>query len=148
MDGVRKRVEWVLRSHRRWTGRDLLVPAPGADAAQAAWEAPFVLVSHGTEADPVLWYGNRMALDLWEMDWAAFTSTPSRFTAEAPFREERARLMAAVTARGFIDDYAGIRITRTGRRFRIHRATVWNVVDDSGAAAGQAATFSDWDWIG
>ena len=59
-----------------------------------------------------------------------------------------ARLMAAVTARGFIDDYAGIRITRTGRRFRIHRATVWNVVDDSGAAAGQAATFSDWDWIG
>jgi hypothetical protein len=107
-----------------------------------------LLVSHGTEADPVLWYGNRKALDLWEMDWPAFTATPSRFTAEAPLREERARLMAAVTARGFIDDYAGIRITRTGRRFRIHRATVWNVVDDSGAAAGQAATFSDWDWIG
>jgi MEKHLA domain len=148
MNGVRQRVDWVLRSHRRWTGRDLLVPAPGADAARAAWEAPFVLVSHGTEADPVLWYGNRTALDLWEMEWPAFTATPSRFTAEAPLREERARLMAAVTARGFIDDYAGIRITRTGRRFRIHRATVWNVVDDSGAAAGQAATFSDWDWIG
>ena len=145
---VRRRVEWVLESHRLWTGRELVPPLPGFDRSESAWSAPFVLVSHGVEPDPVLWYGNRTALTLWEMDWQSFTSTPSRFTAEAPLREERARLMAAVTERGFIDDYAGIRITRTGRRFRIRQATVWNVVDDAGRPAGQAATFSGWEWIG
>jgi hypothetical protein len=68
-------------------------------------------------------------------------------TAEAPEREERARLMAEVTARGYIDNYAGIRIARTGRRFRIQAATVWNILDESGQPAGQAATFSQWNWL-
>jgi len=57
------------------------------------------------------------------MSWAELTRTPSRLTAEAPNREERARLLAAVTARGFIDDYSGVRISKSGRRFRIARAT-------------------------
>jgi len=136
-------------SHRRLTGRALL---PGvtdpAEWARALFEAPFVLVSHGIEDDPVLNYGNAAALALWEMDWAKLTSTPSRFTAEAPERGERARLLEAVTTRGFIDDYSGIRISRTGRRFRISRATVWNVVTPDGVRHGQAATFSDWQHDG
>lgn len=137
----------LAESHRRLTGRALL---PGAtdsvDWARALFEAPFVLVSHGTEDDPVLNYGNAAALALWEMDWATLTRTPSRFTAEAPEREERARLLEAVTTRGFIDDYSGIRISRSGRRFRIARATVWNVVTADGVRHGQAATFSDWEY--
>jgi hypothetical protein len=145
--GIARRIAWLVHSHRLWTGRDLVPDADPAHLAERVWAAPFVVVSHGTEADPVLWYGNRTALGLWQMDWAEFTSTPSRFTAEAPEREERARLMAAVTARGFIDDYAGVRISRNGRRFRIHRATVWNVVDSEGRPAGQAATFAEWDWL-
>ena len=60
--------------------------------------------------------------------------TPSRLTAEAPNREERARLLAAVTTRGFIDDYSGIRISNTGRRFRIAQATVWNLLMNVGAS--------------
>ena len=59
-------------------------------------EQPFVLVAHGTEADPVLNYGNATALALWEMSWEELTRTPSRLTAEAPNREERARLLATV----------------------------------------------------
>lgn len=138
----------MLRSHRHFTGRDLL---PGVrdvrELARCIYEAPFVLVSHGTEVDPVLNYGNAAARALWEMTWEEFTCTPSRFTAEAPNREERARLLAAVTARGFIDDYSGVRITRTGRRFRIARATVWNLLTETGEACGQAATFSEWEWL-
>ena len=42
----------------------------------------------------------------------------SASAAEAPLREERARLLAAVAANGFIDDYSGIRISKSGRRFR------------------------------
>ena len=115
--------------------------------AEKVFHAPFVLVAHGTEADPVLNYGNAAALELWAMSWDEFTRTPSRLTAEAPNREERARLLNAVTTLGFIDDYSGIRISKTGRRFRIAQATVWNLLDERGAYAGQAAMFSHWEFL-
>jgi len=138
----------ITHSLRHWTGRDLL---PGLfnpfGLAKNIFEAPFVLVSHGTEADPILNYGNAAALQLWEMTWDELTRTPSRLTAEAPNRTERAQLLAAVTANGFIDDYSGIRISKTGRRFRIAQATVWNLLDESGYYAGQAATFSRWEFL-
>jgi hypothetical protein len=138
----------IVRSLRHWTGRDLL---PGLfnplGLAKNVFAAPFVLVSHGTEADPVLNYGNQAALNLWEMTWEELTRTPSRLTAEAPNRAERARLLAAVTRAGFIDDYSGIRISKNGRRFRIAQATVWNLLDEQGHHAGQAATFSDWKFL-
>lgn len=135
-------------SHRRWTGRDLVPPeADSRELARKLFNAPFVLVSHGTEADPVLNYGNATALALWEMSWEQLTSTPSRFTAEAPNREERARLLAEVTQNGFISNYAGVRISRTGRRFRIAQATVWNLIAEDGSPAGQAATFGQWEFL-
>jgi hypothetical protein len=134
---------WRIRvSLARLTGRVLFeeIVDPRAFSARL-FEAPFVVVSHGTEDDPVLNYGNRRALTLWEMSWEAFTRTPSRLTAEAPDRDERARLLEIVTSRGYVDDYAGVRVSRTGRRFVIEQATVWNLTDESGARAGQAAMF-------
>lgn len=69
---------------------------------------------------------------------------PSRLTAEAPDQAERARLLAEVAARGFIDDYSGVRISRAGQRFQIARATVWNLTDDQDRFCGQAAMFREW----
>ncbi len=138
----------LARSLKHWTGRDLLPGVTdGVEQSRAVFAAPFVLVSHGTEADPVLNYGNATALALWEMTWAELTLTPSRLTAEAPNRAERARLLDAVTQRGFIDDYSGIRISKSGRRFRIARATVWNLISETGARCGQAAMFDQWDYL-
>jgi hypothetical protein len=135
----------LSRSFRHWTGRDLI---PGASdpvrLSEAVFEAPFVVVSHGMESDPVLNYGNRSALCLWEMSWEELTCTPSRFTAEAPNRAERSRLLAAVNQKGYIEDYSGVRISRTGRRFRITRATVWNLISSTGQGCGQAALFDHW----
>jgi hypothetical protein len=138
----------LARSLKRWTGRELVpgVSEP-AELAQKVFEARFVVVSHGTEADPVLNYGNRAALALWEMSWEELTRTPSRLTAEAPNREERARLLATVTQHGFIDDYSGVRISKSGRRFRINRATVWNLLMTDGKPCGQAAMFDRWEFI-
>ena len=138
----------LVRSLKHWTGRDLLpgITAP-VELAKGLFDAPFVLVSHGTQADPVLNYGNAAALALWELSWAEFTRTPSRFTAEAPNREERARLLAMVTAQGFIDDYSGVRISKNGRRFRIAQATVWNLLTREGNHYGQAAMFSHWEFL-
>ncbi|MFN3890837.1 MAG: MEKHLA domain-containing protein [Beijerinckiaceae bacterium] len=135
----------LLRSFRQIVGRDLAPDGPDEiENARRLYEAPFVLLSHGVEADPILNYGNRQALELWEMNFADFTRMPSRATAEAMLREERERLLAIAARKGFIDDYAGVRISSTGRRFRIENAIIWNVTDEAGVRRGQAATFDRW----
>jgi hypothetical protein len=138
----------LVRSLKHWTGRDMLSgDFSPAELAEKIFHAPCVVVSHGTEADPVLNYGNAIALALWEMSWVDLTRTPSRLTAEAPNREERARLLAAVTQRGFIDDYSGVRISKTGHRFKISRATVWNLISEKDQPCGQAAMFDRWEFL-
>lgn len=149
------RQPWVIdhsiclaRSFQQRTGR-VLAPAGLAPLELSRWifEAPFVVASHGTQADPILNYGNGAALTVWESKWEELTAMPSRLTAEAPLREERARLLDLVARQGYIDDYSGIRISKNGRRFRIAQATVWNLTTESGAPCGQAATFSNWDFV-
>jgi hypothetical protein len=140
-------VECLARSLKHFALRDLFPGLDGVNLARALAEAPFIVVSHGTQPDPILNYGNRAALKLWEMAWEEFTRTPSRLTAEAPERAERELLLAAVTKRGFIDDYSGIRISKSGRRFRVFQATVWNLVTEQGAPCGQAAMFDRWEFI-
>lgn len=135
----------LLDSFARFLGRELIDRAgTPAEQAERLFRASFVVVAHGTEADPILAYGNAAALALWEMDWETLTRTPSRLTAEPVHREERARLLARTLRDGYVDDYAGIRISSTGKRFRIEQAIVWNLVDAVGLHRGQAATFDRW----
>jgi hypothetical protein len=135
----------LLDSFVRLVGREL-VSREGTPEEQAdrLFHAPFVVVSHGTEPDPVLNYGNAAALTLWEMTWEELTQTPSRLTAEPVHRDERAKLLARTRAHGFVDDYSGIRISKSGKRFRIEQAIVWNLTDADGEHRGQAATFDHW----
>lgn len=69
---------------------------------------------------------------------------PSRLSAEFADQAERARLLETVGRRGAIEDYAGVRVSASSRRFRIERATVWNLIDAAGARHGQAAAFGEW----
>jgi hypothetical protein len=140
--------ERLRRTFHALTGRDLIDPTLSPEAAaEALFHAPFVVLSHDAAPDPLLTYGNRAALELFALTWEELTRMPSRLTAEAPDRAERARLLAQVAARGFIDDYSGVRISRTGRRFLIQRATVWNLTDDQSRLGGQAATFREWRYV-
>ena len=142
----RRRIACIGDSYRKLTGRPLVVTEGGL--VEALWLAPAAIVAHGTEPDPVFFFGNRTALSLFEMDFAAFTQLPSRLSAEPLLREARASLLERVARDGIIDDYAGVRISSTGRRFRIVGATVWNLTDPAGAPAGQAAAFSQWQDVG
>ena len=148
-DGWVAHTRVMLDSYRRWLGRDL-VPRTGTpeDQAKAMFDAPFVVVSHGTQADPLLSYGNRIALELWAMDADTLVRTPSRLTAEPGERAERAELMDRTARDGHATGYTGIRVSATGRRFRIAGAVVWNLLDADGQLAGQAATFSEWAFLG
>lgn len=144
-------IRWSRRlvsSYRQWLGEDLLSPTENDQRlAQNLFKAPFVVVSHGTQADPILNYGNQTALELWQLDWHQFIQTPSRKTAEPVHRNERETMLAQLSSRGYIDDYQGIRISSQGKRFRIAQAIVWNVVDGDGTRLGQAATFSQWQFL-
>jgi hypothetical protein len=138
-------VQLLLDSFARLLGRELMSRDGSLEEqAERLFHAPFVVVSHGTEADPILNYGNAAALALWQMDFATLTRTPSRLTAEPVHRDERARLLERTLRDGYVDDYAGIRISSTGKRFRIEQAVVWNLVDAAGIRHGQAATFDRW----
>lgn len=136
---MQSRLALIATSYARLTGRQLA--APGDDPALALWTAPRVIVAHGLEADPIFFFGNRAALHQFEMRFEQFAAMPSRLSAEPMLREERQALLDRVARDGFIDDVAGIRISATGRRFRIEQATVWNLIDEHGSVHGQAATF-------
>jgi len=135
----------LIHSFHYWTGFHLLNEQEEPEVlAQKLFTAPFVIVSHGTQSDPILNYGNQTALQLWEMDWQQFTQTPSRLTAEPMEQADRDRLLQRAKERGYIDDYQGIRISRTGKRFQIQNVILWDVLDEAGVRCGQAATFDKW----
>ena len=138
----------LCASYERWTGKKLLpVSSPSHPLIEQLFHAPFALVAHGTEADPVFNFSNQAALNLFEMSWEEFTQLPSRKSAEPVNRQERADFMARVTREGFISDYSGIRISATGKRFRIEQATVWNIIDEKERYWGQAAVFDQWMYL-
>ena len=136
------RLALIAESFQRLTGQKLI------DSNGDLWTAPRAILAHGTEPDPVFFYGNALTLSLFEMTPEQFAQLPSRLSAEPVHRDERARLLDRVTRDGYIDDYAGIRISATGRRFRIEQAVVWNLIDAEGRIHGQAATFDRWTMLG
>ena len=144
-------VEWtqyLLDSYVRLINQELITrEGTSQEQAECLYKSSFIVASHGLQDDPILNYGDQAALDLWEMDWDQFTQTPSRLTAEPVNREERARMLEQAKTHGYISDYQGIRISRSGKRFLVERAMVWNIQKPDGTMLGQAATFSTWTYL-
>jgi len=147
-EAVIRHVAYLLKSFHHWIGRELLeLSEDDRENAIKLFEAPFIVLSHGTEKDPVLNYGNLRALKLWEMTWDSFIHTPSRLTTEALNREERAVILKEVGQKGYSDHYQGVRVSSSGKRFRIENAIVWNLLDEEEAYCGQAALFDKWRYL-
>jgi len=138
--GLRDRLSLLAASYARLAGTPL-VPA-GGDLAEALWRHPAAIVAHDTADDPIFFFGNRAALIAFEMDFASFTRLPSRLSAEPGARAAREALLARVVATGMIRDYSGVRISASGRRFRIDRVAIWTLIDEAGICQGQAAMFA------
>jgi len=133
----------IVESYQRLTGKSLIptVPSDANALRTAIWEEPRAIVAHGTEADPIFFYGNRLALQLFEMSEDEFARLPSRLSAEPMAQEARVALLEKVTQQGYVDGYSGMRIAKSGKRFMITDTTVWNLLDEAGVHHGQAAVF-------
>ena len=131
----------VVAAFARVTGGDLVDEArlDPANLGRSVWDGDFALLTH--DRDAILTYGNRFALDLWEMDWETLIRTPSRLTAPEEDRAARAAIMAAVERDGFTRAYTGRRVSRTGKLFLIENATVFTLTDEKGAGFGTGAFF-------
>jgi len=138
-------VSILLSNLKRWTGIDLAEDngIPVNKLGKGVFEANFCLLSSDLSADPILNYGNQMALDLWEMSWEELTSTRSRDTAKPDKQSDRDGLMRQVNEKNFVTGYSGMRVSKTGREFLIKDVTIWNLFDDDGKPYGRAAWFID-----
>ncbi|WP_213807740.1 MEKHLA domain-containing protein [Granulicella sp. dw_53] len=119
-----------------------LVPSEVRPEDAARWlyeDAPFGVLAHNTADDPIFVYGNKTVQERFEYSWEELTALPSRLSAEAPERSERQRFLDEVQQNGFVAGYRGIRITKSGRRFWIEDAIVWQLTDGDGIYRGQAA---------
>ncbi len=123
-----------------------LVPEGISDSEAAAWlyEAPFALLAHDTSPDPLFVYANLTAQECFEYSWDEFVGLPSRLSAVGQAREDRRAFLDAVRLRGYAGDYRGLRIAKSGRRFWIEDAIVWNLVGPESTLVGQAALIRRW----
>jgi hypothetical protein len=138
----------LYSSFEKATGTKLIdLPSASANLAEALYMAPFVLVSHGTEADPVFNYANLTAQRLWNLDWKQFTRMPSRLSAEKVSQAERQAMLEEARKKGYISNYQGVRISSTGKRFIIKNAVLWNIYNGQGNYCGQAAIFAEWEFL-
>ena len=134
--------ELLTGSHARLVGVPL-VPED-KDAVWLYAEAPFVVLAHNTEIDPIFIYANRAAQECFGYSWEEFISLPSRLSAETADQASRQALLDAVAKNGFMTGYSGVRVAKSGACFRIEHGVVWELLDLEGVRRGQAAKFSSW----
>lgn len=141
-------VKRLLDSYKRFVKKELIIRSGNMKTDfELIEKASFIVVSHNGANDPILNYGNQVALKLWELNWDDFIKMPSRKTAELDLREKREEMLAIAVQNGFFDNYEGVRVSSTGKRFMIKNAVIWNVVNQDGDKTGQAATFNEVEFI-
>ena len=136
----------LVGSYRRLIGEEPpFLPAGVPHTARWLYaEAPTPVLAHNTEPDPRFIYANTAAQALFGYGWDEMIGLPSRLSAEAPALDERQRLLEAVARDGFATGYSGIRIAKSGRRFRIADGVLWQLRAQDGTQQGVAASFAKW----
>jgi len=139
----------LVSSYRRMVGEEPAFLAGGEATARWLYErARHAVLAHDTGAVPRFTYANKAAQACFEYAFEEIVGLPSHLSAEPQERAERRRLLGQVAAKGFATGYRGVRIAKSGRRFRIEDGVVWQLIDEAGELRGQAACFARWSDIG
>lgn len=139
----RQHIALVLANLKEFTGFDLIRAYEfSADKlGEQVFDADFYLLTHNSDPDPILNYGNQRVLELWEISWSELTQMYSRETAKSSDRASRSAVMEQVAAQNYVSGYSGIRVSKTGREFKIIDVTIWNLLTIDRQPYGQAAWF-------
>ena len=137
------RLPLIAESFERFAGRPLVEPSPGG-IEEALWFAPCVIIAHGTEPVPRIFYANRAALDLYEITAPAFIGMLSHLCAEPVRRHERTHVLNQLKRHNLVEVNSGVRIASSGRRIAIELAHAWNLLDKEGQSHGVAACYQNW----
>ncbi|HSZ72437.1 MAG TPA: MEKHLA domain-containing protein [Cytophagaceae bacterium] len=144
---VEKHSHLLVQSYVRICRKNFPLNTSVMPLPEALYKSEYILVSHGTEEDPIFNYANGSAQQLWRMDWETFTRLPSRLSAREDKVEKRKVALQQALSEGYLSGYEGIRIDATGKEFYIRDVTLWNVIDEAGLIHGQAALFKHWEYI-
>jgi len=133
----------VLENLKRWTSYDLIKEYGFSEEnlGEQVFDADFYILSHNNAADPILNYGNDRVLKLWETSWEELTTMYSRDTAKPVNLSARLAMIEQVKLQNYISGYSGLRISKTGKEFKILDVTIWNILTNNGDLYGQAAWF-------
>lgn len=129
----------LIASHRRFFGESLVPSYIDDPVAACRWlyeEAPFAVLAHNNDADPTFVYGNLAAQRRFGYTWEELTNLRSRYSAELPDRDERQALLDRVARDGHAKNYRGVRIAKSGERFMIEDAALWQLIDADGKIHG------------
>ncbi|CAI6002364.1 unnamed protein product [Closterium sp. NIES-64] len=134
----------LIDSYYRATGRPLFdKPVEVAEAAKELWSAPFLVLSHGTEDDPLFNYANESGLRAFESTWGEFTALPSRYSSPDPDSPTRKELLQQAEEKP--KDLKGlVRVSTKGTKFKIDDGILWTLVATDGERFGQAAVIREW----
>lgn len=144
---VQKHSVLLRESYEKVCGKPFPADLSKCPLTEALYTSDWIIVSHGTEKDPVFNYANRSAQVLWGLNWEKFTQLPSRLSARKDKVEKREAALKEAFAKGYIENYEGIRIDAQGKEFYIRNVTLWNVIDTEGVNRGQAAMFDQWEYL-
>ncbi|HVI56771.1 MAG TPA: MEKHLA domain-containing protein [Luteibacter sp.] len=136
-------IRLVDDSYRRWMGHPLETPV-SVRQCRLLWlhrEARFGLMAHSAEVDPCFIYANRSAQGRFGYSMGELLRLPSRLSAPAESRGDRAAFLRALEEHGIAHGYSGIRVAKDGTTFRIHDCSVWELHDMHGRRRGQAALY-------
>lgn len=86
----------------------------------------YVIVSHGTEDDPIYNFSNVAGLEAFVRSWDDFILLPSRLSVVLQSKDEELRieLMSKVTNDGFVEGASGIRVRGDGKFIQLVDAVV------------------------
>lgn len=102
----------------------------------------FVVLSHGTQPDPIFNYGNKAGLELFNYEIEDFCKNPSRLSTIPELEEDREEsYKTAIKNRGHGYIYDAIRVKSDGKLFIIDKILVWTVIDEAAKRIGLAAVF-------
>jgi len=120
------------------------LPTPPDVIDRYTWidqEAPYSILVHDTQSDPVYIYVNQRAISCFKYTLEEFLTTPSRLSATESTQDERNHLFDTARKNGIAYNYTGPRVDKYGNIFNINDCIVWEVRKNDGTKIGEAALF-------